>query len=91
MTSCTYLLTDLSQIITCGERLKVGSLQHIVTETILGRKNSVQGPLLLKLLFLGLKTMSPSIHYKDNTARNKEAHWLIFDNALISLFNSVIL
>ena len=38
------------------------ALQDIVIETILGGKNSVQGPLLLKLLFVGLKTMSPSIH-----------------------------
>ena len=30
-------------------------LQDIVIETMLGRKNSVQGPLLLKLLFVGLK------------------------------------
>ena len=37
-------------------------LQDIVFETILGEKNSVQGPPLLKLLFVGLKTMSPSIH-----------------------------
>ena len=36
-------------------------LQDIVIETILGGKNSVQGPLLLKLLFVDLKTMSPSI------------------------------
>ena len=38
------------------------SLQDIVIETILGRKNSVQGPLLLKLLFVSLKTISPLIH-----------------------------
>ena len=31
------------------------SLQDIVIETILGGKNSVQGPLLLKLLIIGLK------------------------------------
>ena len=38
------------------------SLQDIVIKTILGRKNRVQGPLLLKLLFVGLKTIPPSIH-----------------------------
>ena len=38
------------------------SLQEIAIETILVWKNSVQGPFLLKLLFVGLKTMSPSIH-----------------------------
>ena len=37
-------------------------LQDIVIETMLGRKNSVQGPLLLKLLFVGLETISPLIH-----------------------------
>ena len=36
-------------------------LQDIVIETMLGRKNSVQGPLLLKFLFVGLKTMSLSV------------------------------
>ena len=35
----------------CDEK----ELQGIVFETILGRKNSVQGPLLLKLLFVCLK------------------------------------
>ena len=35
-------------------------LQYIVIETMLGGKNSVQGPLLLKLLFVVLKTMSPT-------------------------------
>ena len=39
-------------------------LQDIVIETMLGRKNSVQGPLLLKLLFVGLKTMSPFVTAK---------------------------
>ena len=40
-----------------------GSLhvQDIVIETILGGINIVQGALLLKLLFVGLKTISPSI------------------------------
>ena len=38
------------------------SLQDIVIERILGGKNSVLGPLLLKLLFASLKKMSPSIH-----------------------------
>ena len=38
------------------------SLQDIVIETILGRKNSVQGPVLLKLLFVSLKRMSQLIH-----------------------------
>ena len=37
-------------------------LQDIVNEIILGKKNSVQGPLLLQLLFAGLETMSQSIH-----------------------------
>ena len=37
-------------------------LQDIVIQTILDGKNSVQGPILLKLLFVGFKTMSPSIH-----------------------------
>ena len=40
------------------------SLQDIVIETILCGKNSVQGPLSLKLLFVGL------IHQKDNAERN---------------------
>ena len=39
-------------------------LQDIVIETMLGRKNSVQGPLLLKLLFVGLKTNVPICHSK---------------------------
>ena len=39
-------------------------LQDIVIETMLGRKNRVQGPLLLKLLFVGLKTMSPFVTAK---------------------------
>ena len=43
-------------------RNNVDSLQDIVIETILVRKNSIQGPLFLKLLFVDLKTMSPSIH-----------------------------
>ena len=38
------------------------SLQDIVIKRILGGKNSVLGHLLLKLLFVGLETMSPSIH-----------------------------
>ena len=37
------------------------TLQDIVIVTMLGRKNSVQGPLLLKFLFVGAKTMSPSV------------------------------
>ena len=40
------------------------ALQNIVIETMLGRENSVQGPLFLKLLFVGLKTMSPSVTAK---------------------------
>ena len=67
------------------------ALQDVVIERMLGGKNYVQGPLLLKLLFVGLKTMSPSILWKDNTARNKGAHWLSFCNVLLSLFNWVIL
>ena len=43
------------------------SLQDIVTETILGGENSVQGPLLLTLLFVGLDTMSPSVTAKHHT------------------------
>ena len=39
-----------------------GPLQDIVIVTILGGKNSVQGPLLLKLVFVGLKTMSLYVH-----------------------------
>ena len=39
-----------------------GPLQDIVIVTVLGGKNSVQGSLLLKLLLIGLKTMSPSVH-----------------------------
>ena len=39
------------------------TLQYIVIETIY-RKNCVQGPLLLKLLFVGLKTMSSSVTAK---------------------------
>ena len=38
------------------------SLQDIVIEAILDGKNIVQGPLLLELLFVGIETMSPSIH-----------------------------
>ena len=40
------------------------TLQDIVIETMLGGKSSVQGPFLLKLLFVGLKTMSPSVTAK---------------------------
>ena len=36
-------------------------LRDIVIETMLGRKNSLQGPLLLKLLFVGYKTLSLSV------------------------------
>ena len=39
----------------------VTTLQELVIETMLSEKNSIQGPLLLKLLFVGLKTMSPSV------------------------------
>ena len=35
-------------------------LLDIVIETLLGGKNSVQGPLLLNLLFVDIKTKSPS-------------------------------
>ena len=69
----------------------LAQLRDMTIETILGRKNIVQYPLLLKLLIVGLKTVSPSIHSKDNTARNKEGHWLSFYNVLVSLFNWVIL
>ena len=34
----------------------------IVVETILCGKNSIQGPVLLKLQFVGLQTTRPSIH-----------------------------
>ena len=47
------------------------TLQDIVIETMLGRKNSVQGPRLLKSLFIGFKTISPSV-----TAKHP-AHWNI--------------
>ena len=67
------------------------TLQEFVIESILGGKNSVQGPLLLKLLIVSLITMSPSIHRKENTARNKEVRLLSFYNVLVSLFNRVIL
>ena len=40
------------------------SLQDIVIERVLGGENSLQGPLLLTLLFVGLKTMSPSVTAK---------------------------
>ena len=40
---------------------KFDTLQDIVIETMLGRESSVYGPLLLKLLFVGLKTMSLSV------------------------------
>ena len=62
------------------------SLQGIVIETILGRKNSVQGPLLLKLLFVSLKKMSPLIHQKE-----QGSSLVKFVNVLISLFNRIIL
>ena len=62
------------------------SVQDIVIETILGRKNSVQGPLLLKLLFVSLKIMSPLIHQKE-----QGSSLVKFVNVLISLFNQVIL
>ena len=39
---------------------KKEALQDSVIETILGGKNNIQSPLLL--LFVGLKTMYPSIH-----------------------------
>ena len=39
------------------------SLQDIVIETMLGGKNSIQGPLWLKLLFV-VKTMSPFVTTK---------------------------
>ena len=68
------------------------SLQDTVLKTILGGRNSVQGPFLLKSLFVGLKTMSPSIHYKyNNTARSQEAYWLSLYHMLVSLNNRVIL
>ena len=40
------------------------SLQEIVIETMLGGENSVQGPLLLKLLVVGLEKMSSFITAK---------------------------
>ena len=46
------------------------SLQDIVIETMLGRKNSVQGPLMLNILFVGLKTMSPSVTAKHSAHCN---------------------
>ena len=61
-------------------------LQDIAIETILGRKNSVQGILLLKLLFVSLKTMSPLIHQKE-----QGSSLVKFVNVLISLFSRVIL
>ena len=45
-----------------GYFVKNAITRYIVIETFLGGKNIVQGPLLLKLLFVGLKTMSPSNH-----------------------------
>ena len=39
---------------------KSSSLHDIVIETMLGGENSVRGPLLLKLLFVGLKTRPSS-------------------------------
>ena len=48
------------------------ALQDIVIETILGGGNSAQDPLLLKSLFVGLKTMSLSVTAKD------PARWNIF-------------
>ena len=44
-----------------SEYYTASPLQDIVIETMLGGENSVQGPLLLKLLFVGFKTMSPSV------------------------------
>ena len=46
------------------------SLEDIVVKRMLGGKNSVQGPLVLKLLFVGLKTMSPSVTEKHPAHRN---------------------
>ena len=37
------------------------TLQDIVIVTMLGVKKIVEGPLLLKSLFVGLRTMSPSV------------------------------
>ena len=47
-------------MIKLSELFYLFSLQDIVIKT--GVKNSVQDPLLLKLLFVGFKIMSPSIH-----------------------------
>ena len=57
----------LHHLYTFVRKVSLGSLitlQDIAIETMLGRKHSVQDPLLLKLLFLGLKTMSPSVTAK---------------------------
>ena len=55
-------------------------LQIIEIERMLGQQCSVQGPLLLKLLFVGLKTMSPSV-----TAKHRPLQ--IFHIVLVLLFN----
>ena len=46
------------------------SLKDIEIERMLGGKNSVQGPLLLKLLFAGLKTMPPLVTAKHHAHCN---------------------
>ena len=45
-------------------------LQDIVIETMLSRKNSVKSPLMLNLLFVDLKTMSPSVTAKHSAYYN---------------------
>ena len=57
---------------------KVITLQVFVIEGILSGEKLTRPcllPLLFQLLFVGLETMSPSIHLNDNTARKREAHW----------------
>ena len=52
---------NVQRVVTkCTNWKKFATLQDIVTERMLGGKNSVQVPFLLKLLFVGLKTMFPS-------------------------------
>ena len=68
------------------------TLQDIVNGTMLGGKNSVEVSLLFKLLFVGLKTMSPSATAKDPA--HYSIHCVPFkvsNNVLVSLFNQVIL
>ena len=58
------------------------ALQDNVIETMLVGESSVQGPILLKLLFVGIKTVSPSV-----TAKHYNIHCVPFKVSIICWYH----